>query len=273
MNSDESRNLPIGVFDSGIGGLTVVAEISRKLPHEKVIYFGDTGRFPYGVRSKEVVKNFSRQNVNFLLGKKVKFVVVACNSASAVALSYLRRNFEVPMMGVIEPGAKAAVRATRNGRIGIIGTEATIASGSYPKAIKRISGAIKVFGKACPLFVSLAQEGYINREATRLIADDYLKFFKTRRVDTLVLGCTHYPLLKPVISQIMGEAVSLIDSAEETALEVREVLTKRKLLRPKSGKVAYRYFVSDTPEKFVIVGERFLRRKIPKARRVDIGTY
>jgi glutamate racemase len=273
MNSDQSRNLPIGVFDSGIGGLTVVAEIFKKLPHEKVIYFGDTGRFPYGVRSQEVVKNFSRQNVNFLLSKGVKFVVVACNSASAVALSYLRRNFEVPMMGVIEPGAKAAVRATRNGRIGVIGTEATIASGSYPKAIARISDAIKVFGKACPLFVSLAEEGYINKEATRLIAQDYLKFLKTRRVDTLVLGCTHYPLLKPVISHIVGEAVTLIDSAEETALEVRELLAKKELLRPRSGKVTYRYFVSDTPEKFVAVGQRFLKREIPKAQRVEIGMY
>jgi len=273
MNSEKDRDLPIGIFDSGIGGLTVVAEIFRKLPHEQVIYFGDTGRFPYGVRSKEVVKNFSRQNVNFLLTKKVKFIVVACNSASAVALTYLRRNFRLPMMGVIEPGARAAVRATRNGRVGVIGTEATITSGSYPRAIDRISTSNKVFGKACPLFVSLAEEGYLNREATRLIAEDYLKFFKTRRVDTLVLGCTHYPLLKPVISRIMGEEVTLIDSAEQTALEVKRALATRDLLRSSSGRVVHNYYVSDTPEKFVTVGERFLRRRIPKAAKVDITKY
>lgn len=273
MNEGRLRKLPIGIFDSGIGGLTVVAEIIKKLPGESLIYFGDTGRFPYGVRSREVIKSFSRQNVEFLLHKKVKFVVVACNSASALAMNYLRRSFGVPMMGVIEPGAKAAVRASRNGRIGVIGTEGTIASGSYPKAITRISSSARVFGKPCPLFVSLAEEGYINRKATRLIAEDYLRYFKARRVDTLVLGCTHYPLLKPVISEVMGEQVCLIDSAEQTALEVKQVLTRRKLLRSGSAKVVYRYFVSDTPDKFVKVGEKFLKRGIPKAQRVDIAKY
>jgi glutamate racemase len=269
----DNPQAPIGIFDSGVGGLTVAKKVFALLPNENVVYFGDTARYPYGPRSKEIVKKFSVQNINFLLSQKVKFIVVACNTASALALNDLEECHQVPMIGVIEPGASAAVKTTRNGRIGVIGTLGTISSGAYQKAIHRLDPQKRVYSVACPLFVALAEEGYINKEATYLIAQEYLGSLIKRKVDTLVLGCTHYPLLKRVISKTLGKEVRLIDSAEETALEVRRALTQRNLLR--SGKRApYRkFFVSDVPDRFVEVGERFLKDRISQVERVDIDAY
>jgi glutamate racemase len=261
---------PIGIFDSGVGGLTVAKRIFQLLPHEKVIYFGDTGRYPYGPRSPQIVRRFSAQNVEFLLRQKVKFIVVACNTASAVALPELKKDHQVPMIGVIEPGASAAIRNTRNQRVGVIGTVGTISSQAYQKAIHRRSQKTEVFAVACPLFVSLAEEGYVDKRATLLIAEDYLEPLTLKGVDTLVLGCTHYPLLKKVISQVMGGKVRLIDSAEETAKEVRSFLTDQGLLRIPRGRAFHRFFVSDVPDRLVEVGQRFLRSPIRNVRKIDL---
>jgi glutamate racemase len=264
---------PIGVFDSGVGGLTVAKKIFQLLPHEKVIYFGDTGRYPYGPRSQQIVRRLSSQNVNFLLGQRVKFIVVACNTASAVALPHLQRHYDVPMAGVIEPGARAAVKATRNGRIGVIGTVGTISSGAYPKAIHHEAPGVEVLSIACPLFVALAEEGYINRKATRLIATEYLSFLVRKKVDTLVLGCTHYPLLKGIISQVMGKRVKLIDSAEATAVEVKNLLKAHGLLGDSGARASRKFYVSDVPDRFIQVGERFLKSRISNVSRIDIDRY
>ena len=264
---------PIGIFDSGIGGLTVAKKIFGLLPNENVIYFGDTARYPYGPRSRQIVKRFSFQNVNFLLRQGVKFTVIACNTASAFALQELRKNYDIPLVGVIEPGATAAIKATKNGKIGVIGTVGTIHSRAYQKAIRRLDSQLKVYSVACPLFVSLAEEGYINKDATRLIASEYLNPLLKKQVDTLVLGCTHYPLLKKVISRIMGEKVKLIDSAEETAKEVKRLLKHYGLLRNSAGKSFRKFYVSDVPDRFVEVGERFLKGRITKVKRIDIDKY
>ena len=268
-----SANGGIGIFDSGVGGLTVVKEIFNILPQELVIYFGDTARCPYGPRSKRIIQEFSVQNVNFLLSSGVKFVVAACNTSSAVALNHLKNNFDLPLMGVIEPGAKAAVDSTRNGKIGVIGTAGTIASGSYEKAIRKIDRGLLVFSYPCPLFVSLAEEGFLDKKATHLIAQDYLKPLKKNEIDTLILGCTHYPLLKKIIGQVMGDGVALIDSAEETAKELRNSLLKKRLLKKTSKRPVHRFFVSDQPEKFIEIGERFLGKRIKKAKMIDINQY
>jgi len=264
---------PIGVFDSGVGGLTVMAEIMRQIPHEDVVYFGDVGRYPYGPRSKNIILQFTAQDVAFLLEQDVKFIVAACNTASAVALETLVPDYEIEMIGVIEPGARAAVQTTQNGKIGIIGTHATIASNSYPKAIHAIDSKIKVFSLACPLFVPLAEEGYQDKEAAYLIAEDYLKVLRENDIDTLVLGCTHYPLLKKTIQDVIGENVTLIDSATATAKEVREHLERKNLLKPDGAPPTYKYFVSDVPDKFAPVAERFLGRRVDNVIRVDITKY
>jgi len=282
---------PIGIFDSGVGGLTVAKKIFQILPKEDVIYFGDTGRYPYGPRSKESVKRFTLQNINFLLSQKVKCIVVACNTASALALNDLEKNHKIPMIGVVKPGALAAAKATRNGKIGVIGTLGTISSGAYEKAIHEIDLQKKVYSVPCPLFVALAEEGYINKKATYLIAQEYLNPLIGKNVDTLVLGCTHYPLLKNVISKIMGKEVKLIDSAEATAIEVKKVLSQKDLLK-KTRKTSFRrFYVSDVPDRFVEVGERFLsegsrpvppkggtglfagKDKISEVERIDIEKY
>jgi glutamate racemase len=271
--SRSGNSHPIGIFDSGIGGLTVAKKIFELLPNESVIYFGDTARYPYGPRSKRIVRNFSFQNTDFLLGKRVKLVVVACNTASAVALDVLIRRYDIPMIGVVEPGARGALKATRNGRIGVIGTVGTINSGAYQKALLRLDPNLTVYASPCPLFASLVEEGYINKQATRLIAHEYLDPLLKKKVDTLVLGCTHYPLLKGVISGVMGRSTELIDSAEETAKEVEGFLKDSLLLRNTKRKASRRFYVSDVPDRFVQVGEKFLRAKISEVKRVDIDSY
>jgi len=267
------RNRPIGIFDSGVGGLTVVREIFNQLPREQVVYFGDTGRFPYGIRSADVIRRFSRQNVNFLLEQGVKMVVVACNTASAHALDYIRQIYNIPMVGVIEPGARAAVRTTVKRRIGVIGTEGTIASQSYTKALKSLDFGLNVYGLACPLFVALVESGYIDKKASYMIAEDYLAELKKRRIDTLVLGCTHYPPLKKVIGKVMGPAVRLIDSANETARAVKDILSESGMTATRKTTPVHRYFVSDTPERLRKMARIFLDRPIGKVTKIDIDLY
>lgn len=268
-----SRNLPIGLFDSGVGGLTVLRELLRQLPQESTAYFGDTARVPYGSKSKEVITRFSLEIAQFLLQEKVKMIVVACNTASAFALPALRSRFDVPIIGVIEPGAQAAKGATQTGRVGVIGTEGTIESQAYTDAIHHLNPKIEVFGQACPLIVPLVEEGWLEKPVALEIVKEYLVPLLKHTIDTLVLGCTHYPLLKSLLAQVAGPQVRLIDSAEETARTVGRELKRRHLETPGKESALHRYFVSDAPEKFEKIGQRFLGQEIPGVRRVDISQW
>jgi len=258
---------PIGVFDSGVGGLTVVGQMGRILPEEDIVYFGDTARVPYGTKSKETVTKFSVENVEFLMEKNVKLVVVACNTASSLALDFLKRCFRVPVIGVIEPGAKGAAASTRNKRVGVVGTNATVSSGAYEKAIRKISPKISVFAQSCPLFVPLVEEGWLNKAVTRDIAAVYLAPLRAKKIDTLILGCTHYPLLREVIQGAMGDKVVLVDSAREVAKEARDLLDSSGLLNRRGRTGRHCFFVSDEPGRFVKTAERFLKRRINCAKR------
>jgi len=264
-----SDSRPVGIFDSGVGGLTVLREVENALPKEEIVYLGDTARVPYGTKSKETVTKFSVENVEFLMRHNVKLVLVACNTASSLSLEFLKRCFRVPIIGVIEPGARNAVNVTRNRRIGVIGTNATISSGSYEKAVKRISSRMSVYSQKCPLFVPLAEEGWTMGRVTEEIASIYLKPLKVKKVDTLVLGCTHYPLLKEVIAKVMGRSVHLVDSAREVAKEARNILDASGLLNRSSGKKRHRFFVSDQPENFTRIGGRFLKRPMRGVSRIS----
>jgi glutamate racemase len=248
----------IGIFDSGVGGLTVLKEVVRALPQEDTIYLGDTARVPYGTKSPETVVRYSRQIARFLCSRDIKLLVVACNTASAVALTTLQKELSIPVVGVIEPGARAAVQVTRSGKVGVIGTAGTVASSAYTKAIKQINPDIEVVTRACPLFVPLAEEGWVDNEVARLTARMYLGDLKNQGVDTLVLGCTHYPILKVVISEVMGPGVTLVDSAEQTALTVAQILSGQGLLRPEGEQGNHHYYVTDIPAGFIRVGNRFL---------------
>jgi len=260
----------IGIFDSGVGGLTVLKEVVRALPQEDTIYFGDTARVPYGTKSPETVIRYSRQIASYLMNRDIKLLVVACNTASAVALPQLQKEFPVPVVGVIEPGARAACQVTKSGKVGVIGTAGTIASSAYTKAIKRISPDIEVVTRACPLFVPLAEEGWVDNEVVRLTARIYLEELKEQGVDTLVLGCTHYPILKEVIAQVMGPGVTLVDSAEETALTVAQILADQGLLRPVGERGNHHYYVSDIPAGFIRVGNRFLGGRLGDVYQVNL---
>lgn len=248
----------IGIFDSGIGGLTVLQEIKTALPRENTIYLGDTARVPYGIRSAETVTRYSFENTRFLLSQEIKMLVIACNTASAISLAAVQKEFPLPVIGVLEPGARAAAAATRSRRVGVIGTEATIASGAYERVIRQIDPAVKVFSRACPLFVPLVEEGWLDNDVSELAARRYLDSLMEENVDTLVLGCTHYPLLKPVLGRIVGGGVTLIDSATETAREVAAVLGKLNWHRSDAGPVERRHFVTDTPARFERIGQLFL---------------
>jgi len=252
---------PIGVFDSGIGGLTVLRELLATLAEESFVYFGDTARVPYGTKSAETVLRFSRENVRFLLGRGVKMIVVACNTASAEAVPQLGDDFDVPVVGVIEPGVRAAVAATKTRRIGVIGTAGTIRSGAYQSNITRAMPGAQVFSQPCPLFVPLAEEGWVDRDVTRAVAREYLSVYDGHDIDTLVLGCTHYPLLKGVIGEVMGPAVTLVDSAVETAHEVARVLDDEGLRGGGGGD--FHVVLSDTSPTFEEIAARFLGRDVP----------
>ncbi|MFA6385032.1 MAG: glutamate racemase [Candidatus Omnitrophota bacterium] len=259
---------PIGVFDSGVGGLTVVKELVDQMPHEDIIYFGDTARVPYGIKSKETVIKFSIENILYLLSHDVKLICVACNTVSSLALPVIKHHFKVPIVGVISPAVREAVYASQNKRIGVIGTHGTIKSRAYENEIKQLDPSMKVFARACPLFVPFVEEGWTSGKVVAEVARSYLKPLKDNRVDTLILGCTHYPILKDVIRDVMGPKVTLIDSAKQVAIEVKKILAAESLIvKPRAGK--HRFYVSDNPEWFTNLAGRFLGRKIKDARRVN----
>lgn len=264
------RDAPIGVFDSGLGGLTVVRELIRQLPNESIIYFGDTARVPYGPKGQGTVIRYSQDVAAFLRTQGVKAIVVACNTATAHALPTLVAEQGVPVIGVIEPGSRAAVRVSRDRRIGVIGTRGTIRSLAYDKAIMRLAPDATVTAAACPLFVPMIEEGWLDSEPTRIVARTYLDPFTDGRIDTLVLGCTHYPLLKAVIGQTVGRDVRLIDSAEETAAETARVLRENDLEATGSD-ARYRFVASDDPEQFLSVGQRFLGAPLERVELVTLG--
>jgi glutamate racemase len=263
------RDRPVGVFDSGIGGLTVVRELFRQLPDESIVYFGDTARVPYGTKSEETVQRFALQDAQFLVEQGVKLIVVACNTVSANSLQLLKERIQMPIEGVIEPGARAAVEATRNGRVGVIGTDSTVASRAYEKAIRALNEEIQIFARSCPLFVPLAEEGWLDDPVTTQVAERYLSGMRRCKVDTLVLGCTHYPLLAGVISGAMGPEVTLIDSATATAAAVKAILDGEGLGRPPSSPPQHHFYVSDVPRRFGEIGERFLGSSLAHVVRVN----
>jgi glutamate racemase len=269
----DRANLPIGVFDSGIGGLTVVRELVRTLPNESILYFGDTARVPYGSKSSATVLRYSREAAAFLMAREVKAVVIACNTATAHAGEALRAELPVPVAGVIEPGARAAAAATRTGRIGVIGTAGTIRSGAYDLAVRRLLPDSRVYAQPCPLFVPLVEEGLIGHEASRLIALEYLQPLKEMDVDVLILGCTHYPLMHALIDDVMGPQVSLVDSAAETARDVANLLDSHGLRRTGAEPPAYTFVSSDSPLRFRDVGRSFVGDIIQQVERVDVENY
>lgn len=269
-------NAPIGVFDSGIGGLTVAKEIMHQIPNERIVYFGDTARVPYGNKSKETIIKFSRQIVRFLQTQKVKAIVAACNTVSAFALDEIEREVDIPMIGVVKPGVKAALKATRNGKIGVIGTAGTIASRIYPQYIKEMNPDANITGKACPLFVPLVEEGLWRDPVTDEIARRYLAELIDIDIDTLVLGCTHYPLIRETIGKVMGKGVVLVNPAYETARELRELLQKRGLLKEQEAKLGddmYRFYVSDSSEKFKQFANSIIKYGILSAKTINIEKY
>ena len=270
--TDSSRNrAPIGIFDSGIGGLTVARAIFEHLPSESTIYFGDTARVPYGPKSPDTVRRYSLEILRWLLAQGVKAVVIACNTSTAHALEALRAASSVPVVGVIEPGAVAAVKTTRGGPVGVIGTAGTIASNAYAKAITGIVPSATVVQQPCPLFVPLVEEGWFDHPAAELVAHEYLDPLRRKGVDTLVLGCTHYPLLKPLLQRVMGPDVSLIDSAQETASELSRVLESQGLGAERGRVAVHRFAVSDDEARFRQVGARFIGERMSEAEVVPMG--
>ena len=263
-----NRDSAIGVFDSGIGGLTVLHEIIEALPHENTIYLGDTARAPYGTKSVDTVLRYSFENSEFLAERGVKILVVACNTSTALALDRLQAELDLPVVGVIGPGVRRAVASTKNKRIGVIGTEATIQSGAYTKALKAADTKFEVYSRACPLFVPLVEEGWTDNAVVGMTVKAYLESLKQSGIDTLILGCTHYPLLKKPIRKFLGSGVRLVDSAEETAAEVA-MLLKNSALSRKTGKGLHSFFVTDAPDRFIKVGRRFLGEKVESAVRIE----
>ncbi|MDD3206514.1 MAG: glutamate racemase [Lachnospiraceae bacterium] len=273
---DVCSDAPIGVFDSGVGGLTVVREIMRQIPNEKIIYFGDTARVPYGSKSKEVVTRYSRQIVRFLRTQRVKAIVIACNTASAMALEEIEKEINIPIIGVVRPGAKVAAEVTVNGKIGVIATDATIGSNVYTDYIHQINQNVQVIGKACPLFCPLVEEGLLKDPVTDEIAMRYLTELIDIDIDTLILGCTHYPLIRSTIGKIMGDKVTLVNPAYETARELKELLTKENMLNEVKtglGTNKYQFFVSDGAQKFQTFANSILKYGILSAKVINIEEY
>lgn len=264
---------PIGVFDSGIGGLTVVRELLHHLPGESIVYFGDTARVPYGPKSPATVARYSEEAAAFLVSRDVKMIVVACNTATAHAADRLTRALSIPVTGVIEPGARAAVQATKTGRVGVIGTAGTIASGAYDLAVRRRLPDARVYAQPCPLFVPLVEEGWYSHAVSRTVAEEYLHPLHEMDVDVLILGCTHYPLLRDLIGDVMGPAVQLVDSAAETALEVAELLRTHDLERTAGTQPSYMFAASDSPLRFRDVGRAFVGSVLSKVEKVDVEGF
>lgn len=261
---------PIGVFDSGIGGLTVTRALMERLPFEDIVYFGDTARVPYGVKSNATIEHFTQQIVDFLLKQEVKLLVIACNTMAAVAANAVRRNAPVPVLDVIDAGARNAVAATRNGHIGVIATPATVNANAYARAVHALNADARVYSQACPLLVPLVEEGWLDHPVTRLTVQEYLKPVLAEGIDTLVLGCTHYPLLKPLLAQEIGSAIKLVDSAVSVADQVAMKLAELDLANPQRGEANYRYYVTDIPLRFQTMGERFLGRSLRQLEMVQI---
>ena len=273
---NDKRNAAIGVFDSGVGGLTVAREIMRQIPNERLVYFGDTARVPYGSKSKETVTKFSKQIVRFLQTQNVKAIVVACNTASAYALDEIEKELDIPIVGVVKPGARVAASTTQNGKVGVIATRGTIQSGIYTQYIQGISDKIQVIGKACPLFVPLVEEGLLEDPVTDEIAMRYLSELKDIDIDTLILGCTHYPLIRSTVAKVMGDQVTLVNPAYETAKELKEVLEKQNLLNDNENRLGtnqYQFFVSDGAEEFKTFANSILKHGILSAQIVHIEEY
>jgi glutamate racemase len=265
-----NKSAPIGIFDSGIGGLTVAKRVMSILANENIIYFGDTARVPYGSKSNSTVIEYSIQDAQFLLKKNVKLIIVACNTASSVALNTLREKFEIPIIGMIEPGANLALETTKNGKIGVIGTNATINNKAYSEKLKQLDPKIQVFEKACPLFVPIAEEGWLDHPATKLVAKEYLQDFIDNGVDTLVLGCTHYPLLSETIQEIIGKNVTLIDSGFAASLQVENHLKGRGIRNDSVQLGQKEFYVSDLPDKFKLLAERFLGSELTHIEKIDV---
>ena len=266
----------IGVFDSGVGGLTVFRELMKQMPKERLIFFGDTARVPYGSKSKETVTQYSRQIIRFLKSQSVKAIVVACNTASALALDDIEKETDIPIIGVVKPGAVSASKKTKNGRIGLIGTEATISSGVYERLLHEMDERFRIIGKACPLFVPLAEEGLIDDPVTTEIAGRYLAELIDSGIDTLIMGCTHYPLIKDTIKKVVGEKVELVNPAYETALECLQMLQEKGITNDRSielGETPYRFFVSDEAEKFKTIANMILPYGILGAKKIAIEEY
>jgi len=255
-----AARFPIGVFDSGIGGLTVMRALMQRMPQESILYFGDTARVPYGVKSVETIAHYATQITEFLLARQVKLLIVACNTMAAVAVQAIRDLSPVPVLDVIEAGARVAARTTRSKQVGVIGTLATVASGAYQRAIHAHEASVTVRSQACPLFVPLVEEGWLEHPVTRLTAQEYLAPLLAERIDTLVLGCTHYPLLKPLLGEVVGPAVTLVDSAETVAEETEALLAARDLAH--HGEARHEFFVTDVPQRFQRIGELFLGRAL-----------
>ncbi len=269
----EREEQSIGIFDSGIGGLTVAREIMRRLPHESIVYFGDTARVPYGSKSADVVRHYALEDARLLVNLGVKIIVVACNTVSAVALEEITAHFSLPTIGVLEPGARAAAALSTGKRIGVIGTRATVSANSYTRRIHDIDPSIDVFSNPCPLFVPLAEEGWEEHPVARLVAEEYLAPMKEADVDTLILGCTHYPVLRPVIASTMGEGVRLVDSGKVAAADVEQMLDEHRLRNPRKEKPVYEFYVSDIPQKFQEIAGRFLGTPIGAVKTVDPSVH
>jgi glutamate racemase len=268
------RDRPIGVFDSGFGGLTVVRALNERLPHESILYFGDTARVPYGSKSPTTVRRFAREAAQFLLSRDIKLLVIACNTATAHAAAALQAELDIPVVGVIEPGATAAVAATRTGRIGVLGTAGTIASGAYDLAVRRRLGEEgRVYAQPCPLFVPLVEEGWTDHRVTRDVAAEYVAPFREVDVDVVILGCTHYPLLRGVLQSVLGDGVRLVDSGEETARAVDGILREEGLGRGAESSPSHSFFVSDTPSRFRDFGRRFIGHLLDDVALVDIDGF
>ena len=271
------RDAPVGVFDSGIGGLTVAREIMRNLPSEKIVYFGDTARVPYGSKSKETIVRYSRQIIHFLKEQQVKAIVIACNTASAYALETIKKELDIPIIGVVEPGARVACETTVNDRIGVIGTEATVHSGIYTSFIRRQKPDVQVVSKACPLFVPLVEEGWLKDPITMEVARRYLEELLQYDIDTLILGCTHYPLLRSTVQKIVGDKVNLVNPAYETARDLKKLLERENLSNPDTetdpSEMSHRFYVSDAADKFNKFANSILPYDIDTTQEIPIEEY
>lgn len=279
LSNESKRDVceaPIGVFDSGVGGLTVAREIMRQSPNERIVYFGDTARVPYGSKSRETVTRYSRQIIRFLQTKQVKAIVVACNTASAYALETIRKELDIPIIGVVKPGARMAVSMTRNGNIGVIGTRGTIHSEIYAQVIQEENHKVKVIEKPCPLLVPLVEEGWLKDPVTIEVASRYLKELKESNIDTLILGCTHYPLLRSIVGDIMGDSVTLVNPAYETARELKGLLESIHLSNPNppgEEPEPYQFYVSDAADQFKEFANSILPYDIETTKQINIEEY